>query len=125
MSPVFSGVHVARSLVFYVMFCRSFVCPFVLLPLAIVFSILLRFTASDYPFGIFKLTLEENGTAYSSGAHDFMQPHPRLFVGVAVALFLVFSVLLCLFCLSSFRVLCSMSFPSLDCPFLIPLFGNL
>jgi hypothetical protein len=31
------------------------VCPFVLFPLAIVLSVLLRFTDSDYPFGIFKL----------------------------------------------------------------------
>jgi hypothetical protein len=50
--PVFSGVRVARSLVFYVMFCRSM---FVLFLLAIVLSVLLRFTFSDYPFGIFKL----------------------------------------------------------------------
>jgi len=50
--PVFSGVHVARYLVFCVMFCGSF---FVLFLLAILMSILLRFTASDYSFGIFKL----------------------------------------------------------------------
>ena len=48
--PVFSGVHNARSLVFCVMFCRS---SFVLYLLAIVLSVLLRFTASDYSFGIF------------------------------------------------------------------------
>ena len=40
---VFSGVHVARSLVF---------CPFVLFLLAIVLSVLLWFTDSDYLFGI-------------------------------------------------------------------------
>ena len=33
------------------------VCPFVLFLLAIVFSVL-RFTDSDYPFGIFKLFLQ-------------------------------------------------------------------
>ena len=33
-------------------------CPFVLFLLAIVFSVLLRYTDSDYPFGIFKLFLE-------------------------------------------------------------------
>jgi len=52
---VFSGVHIARSLVFCVVFCRSL---FVLLPfffLAIVLSVLLRITASDYPFVVFKL----------------------------------------------------------------------
>jgi len=35
-------------------------CPFVLFLLAIVLSVLLRFTDSDYPFGIFKLFLYEN-----------------------------------------------------------------
>jgi len=49
-TPVFSGVDVSRSLVFCVVFCRSL---FVLL--ATMFSVLLRFTASDYPFNIFKL----------------------------------------------------------------------
>jgi hypothetical protein len=34
------------------------VCPFVLFPLAIVLSVLLRYTVSDYPFGIFKLFLQ-------------------------------------------------------------------
>jgi hypothetical protein len=53
----FSGVRVTRSLVFCVVFCRSLfvLCPFVPFPLAIVLSILLRYTYSDYPFGIFKL----------------------------------------------------------------------
>ena len=49
LNPVFSD---GRSLVFCKMFCRSL---FVLL--CIVLSVLLRFTASDYPFGIFKLFL--------------------------------------------------------------------
>ena len=52
----FSGIRVACSLVFYVVFC-SVICPFVLFLLAIVLSVLLRFTDSDYPFGIFKLFL--------------------------------------------------------------------
>ena len=54
--PVFSGVHVTRSLVLYVCFvghCLSF-CTFLL---AITLSVLLRYTDSDYPFGIFKLLL--------------------------------------------------------------------
>jgi len=34
------------------------VWPFVLFHLAIVLSILLRYTDSDYPFGIFKLLLQ-------------------------------------------------------------------
>jgi hypothetical protein len=41
--PVFNGVRVAQSLVFCEVFCRS------------LFVILLRITAFDYPFGIFKL----------------------------------------------------------------------
>jgi hypothetical protein len=49
-NQVFSGVRIARFLVFYVVFCRSL---FVLL--VIVLSVLFRFTASDYPFGIFQL----------------------------------------------------------------------
>jgi hypothetical protein len=53
--PVFSGVRVTRSLVLYVMFCRSL---FVLFLLAFVLSVLLRFTDSDDPFGIFKLFLK-------------------------------------------------------------------
>ena len=52
--PVFSGIRVAQSLVFCVMFCRQF---FVLFHLAIALSVVLRFTASDYPFGIFQLFL--------------------------------------------------------------------
>ena len=54
-APVFSGVRVTRSLVLYVMFCRSlFVLLFFFL-MAIVLPVLLRFTDSDDPFGIFKL----------------------------------------------------------------------
>ena len=51
---VFSGVRVSRSLIFCVVYC--IVCPFVLFLLTIV-SQVLRFTDSDYPFGIFKLFL--------------------------------------------------------------------
>jgi hypothetical protein len=53
---IFSGVRVTRSLVLYVCFvghCLSF-CTFLL---AIALSVLLRYTDSDYPFGIFKLLL--------------------------------------------------------------------
>ena len=49
---VFSGVRVTRSLVLYVCFVdRCYL--FVLFLLAIVLSVLLRYTVSDYPFGIF------------------------------------------------------------------------
>ena len=47
--PVFSGVRVTRSLVLLIV---------LLFHLAIVLSVL-RYTDSDYPFGIFKLLLEE------------------------------------------------------------------
>jgi len=52
--PVFSGVRVTRPLVLCV-FCGSL---FVLFLLAIVLSVLLRYTDSDYPFRIFKPFLE-------------------------------------------------------------------
>jgi hypothetical protein len=51
---VFSGLRVTQSLVLCVCFV-DLVCPFVLFLLAIVLSVLLRYTDSDYPFGIFKL----------------------------------------------------------------------
>ena len=54
-SPVFSEFRVIRSLVLCVMFCRSL---FVLFLLAIELSVLLRFTDSDYLFGVFKLFLD-------------------------------------------------------------------
>ena len=50
-NPCFRGDYVAQSLVFCVVFCTSFV----LVLLSIVLSIILRFTDSDYSFGIFKL----------------------------------------------------------------------
>ena len=42
---------------FYMYVLQILVCPFVLFLLAIVLSVLLRYTDSDYPFGIFKLFL--------------------------------------------------------------------
>jgi hypothetical protein len=54
-SPVFGGIRVARSLVFWVEFCRSLFVLLCFFLLAIVVSVLLRFTDSDWPFGIFKL----------------------------------------------------------------------
>jgi hypothetical protein len=49
--PVISSVRVAQSLVFCVMFGRS-----LLVLLAIVLSVLLPFSTSDYPFGIFNFS---------------------------------------------------------------------
>ena len=54
--PIFSVVHIAQTLAHCVVFCKSFFF-LVLFLLAIVFSVLLRFTASDYPFGVFKIFL--------------------------------------------------------------------
>ena len=50
-SPVFSGVRIARSIVLCIMLCRSL---FVFLSFG---HCVLRIMASDYPFGIFKLSL--------------------------------------------------------------------
>ena len=46
---VFSGVCVLLDLWFYVYVLQIVVCPFVIFHLAIVLSVLLRFTDSDYP----------------------------------------------------------------------------
>ena len=58
-TPVFSGVCVARSFVFCVMFCRPLFLILVPLLLAIILSVLLRFKASGYPFDISELFLHE------------------------------------------------------------------
>ena len=52
--PVLTWVLVSRSLLFCEEFCRLLLVHCLL---AIVLSVLLRFTDSDYPFGIFKLFL--------------------------------------------------------------------
>jgi len=53
--PIFSGVRVAPSLVFCVMFCRLL---FVLFLSATVLAVFRRFATSDYlPFDIFQLCL--------------------------------------------------------------------
>ena len=70
--PVFSEVRVAQSLAFCVLFCWSCVCPFVLFILAIVLSVILRLTASDYPFGIFKLFLWTSITEQYSFNNTFL-----------------------------------------------------
>ena len=51
--PVFSGIHVARSLVFCVMFCRSL---FIIFLLAVMLAVLLRFMDI---FGVFKFFLSK------------------------------------------------------------------
>ena len=52
--PVLVG-FVLRDLLFYMNVLSIDVCPFVLFLLVIVLSVLLRYTVSDCPFGIFKL----------------------------------------------------------------------
>ena len=52
-STDFSGVRVTRSFIFCIVFCRSL---FVLL--AILFSVLLRLTDSEYPFGVLWMLLK-------------------------------------------------------------------
>ena len=54
-TPVFSGVHVTRSMILWVCLQLVDVCPFVLFLFAIVFSVLHRYTDSDYLFDIFRL----------------------------------------------------------------------
>ena len=51
--PVFSGIRVARSLVFCVMFCRSL---FIIFLLAVMLAVLLRFMDI---FGVFKFFLSK------------------------------------------------------------------
>ena len=48
-TPLFSGIRVAQSLVFSAMFCKS---------LFFHLSVILRFMASNYPYGIFKLSIQ-------------------------------------------------------------------
>jgi hypothetical protein len=55
--PVVIGDCVAQSLVFSIVFCRPLFVLFVLFVLVIELSVFIRFTASDYLFGIFKLLL--------------------------------------------------------------------
>ena len=62
---VFSGVRVARSLIFCVVFCRS------LLLLAIVLSVLLRFTDSDYRFGFLQTNHSFTGVSLIYVNHEY------------------------------------------------------
>jgi len=48
------------------------VCPFVLFLLAIVLSVL-RFTNSDYPFGIFKLSLQYLSNDFNMFSYTYIQ----------------------------------------------------
>ena len=63
-APVFSGVRVTWSFILYLCF-DIVVRPFVLFLLTILLSVLFRYTDSDYPFGIFKLFLQQMGKSNS------------------------------------------------------------
>ena len=52
-SPVFSGIRISRSLVFYVVFFRSLFITLSIFWWPLCSSVRLRFTNFDYPFGIF------------------------------------------------------------------------
>ena len=54
---VSSGIRVTQSLVLCVCLVDRYMCPFVRF-FTIVLSVLLQYTDSDYPFGIFKLFLD-------------------------------------------------------------------
>jgi len=51
-------IRVAQSLVFYAVFCRPLFLLLSFVFLAIVLSVRLRYTASNYRFGIFKLLVD-------------------------------------------------------------------
>ena len=56
-SPPFLVGFLLLNLLFYMYVLSIVVCPFVVFLLAIVLSVLLRYTVSDCPFGIYKLFL--------------------------------------------------------------------
>jgi len=72
--PLFSGVHVTRSLVLYVCFVDRYLsfCTFLM---AFVLSVLLRYTDSDCPFGIFKLFLTRHPpwNPFHNLTHELLQ----------------------------------------------------
>jgi len=63
---VFSGVHVTRSYMYVLLIV---VCSFVHFLLAILLSVLLLYTDSDCPFGIFKLFLILLDRSLNNGNH--------------------------------------------------------
>jgi hypothetical protein len=57
--PCLSGARIAQSLVYCVVFCKLLFVLLSFFPLVNALSVLLRFTDTDYPFGIFKLFIGE------------------------------------------------------------------
>ena len=71
---VFALVEQERlTLQVYMYVLLIIVCPFVLFILVIVLSVLLRYTDSDYPFGIFKLFFHGGQISFLLG--DFLTLH--------------------------------------------------
>jgi len=64
--PVISGVRVARSLVFCLMFCRLWLVLLSFFCWSLCCLFCYGVTDSDYPFGIFKLFLSVVFSGYSS-----------------------------------------------------------
>ena len=63
-TSVFYEVRGVRSLVFCVKFCISlFSLSFLFFILTIVLSVFLQYTASDYPFGIFRIVFNESNSS--------------------------------------------------------------
>ena len=73
--PRFVVGFMLLDLQFYVYVLQIAVCSFVLILLAIVLCVLLRFTDSDYPFGIFKLFLQ----SYNKKESVFRPPPVQLY----------------------------------------------
>lgn len=65
-SPVLSGVRVHQSLVFYEVFWRSLLFSFCPFNLAILLYVSVRYTASGYSFGNFKLFFQHSNWPFRS-----------------------------------------------------------
>jgi hypothetical protein len=74
--PIFSGVRVTRFLILCLVLCRSL---FVLFLLAILLSVFLRFTDSDYPCGIFTLLIDLENWRYCIKKHYITFSQSKLY----------------------------------------------
>jgi hypothetical protein len=126
--PVFSGVRGTRSLVFMCMFCRSLFVLLYFFFFAIVVSVLLRSTNSDYPFGIFKLLLPYLTIWVARGyliRSRKSLPFARIWIhlrfSVGFVVLIVFCVVYFLFCVFDMCIVTNVALVStlfnLDCLF--------
>ena len=90
------------------MFCKSLFVFLYFFPLALVLSVFLQFTDSDYPFGIVKLLLTIYmymyviRVFYKKNSLLTLRKHPSspaVFVASMLLIVLFFSVILCFVCL--------------------------